>query len=247
MNLEVGLPESKEVISRILKVPHKPFKMAMLYDFEICGRISEVVCRSYSSDKKTIARGPVAEDLKIEQAVIDKRFLEAAVFTVKTAKRKKKTNIDYGKGVIRKVALPLEYDPLAKILVDYFKEFGPRDFVFPFTRQDISYYVTKKNKTFEGLKCPIDDYVIYQGKISNQVAAHDNKFTLHSLRHLKSTDLILYHGFNGVNLAAYGGWSLQKNIKGFSKVMSRYVYVNWQAYFPKLLREPTYIEVFNTA
>jgi hypothetical protein len=244
---ETELPKTKTVLSRIRQLPRRDFEIACLFDFSICGRISEVVGKSYSSDKRTLARGPVGEECIQDRILLEiggeKFWRDAVVFIVHTAKRKKRTSIEYSRGLIRKVALPLEEDPIAEILLDYFSQFGPRDYVFPFTRQEISRYLKEKHETFKGLKCPIDEYkIMAEGEIF-QVPAHDRPYSLSSLRHQKASDLINFYGFDGFNLAAYGGWSIKPQIR-VTSTMTRYLYINWQAYFHKLLRKPVYASLF---
>jgi hypothetical protein len=76
-----------------------------------------------------------------------------------------------------------------------------------------------------------------------EVPAHSANYSIKSLRNQKASDLINFFGFDGFNLAAYGGWSIKSQIK-VTDVMTRYIYVNWQAYFTKLLREPAYSSLF---
>lgn len=234
----MSLPDTSEVLQRIQQIPAQPYRMALLYEYVICGRPSEVVCRSYHSDQRTLARGPNGSDVSLEKALITTgSFKDVVVFTVRTAKRKRRSSQDYTEGLIRKVALPLEEDPLAELLYNYFLQFGAEQ-VFPFTRQELSRYA-RLQKVFSGFVCPIEEYEIFDGKIK-QVPSHSRAYSIGSLRHQRATDLIGFYGFDGFNLAAFGGWSIRSTVKMVTPVMTRYLYINWQAYLPKLLRKPPY-------
>jgi hypothetical protein len=83
--------------------------------------------------------------------------IPVAIFKVKIAKQ----HMEKGEEVpFRLVALPLidEYEPWAKELYEYFKAAG-NNYVFPFNRQDVWDYITRKEKIFEGLTYRIKKYV----------------------------------------------------------------------------------------
>lgn len=235
----MSLPETSDVISRIQQIPAETYRLALLYEYSICGRPAEVVCRSYHSDQRTLARGPTGDSCSLDKLLtIDGTFRDVVVFTVRTAKRKKRTAQDYTEGLIRKVALPLEEDPLAEVLLNYFSQFG-KEQVFPYTRQELSRYV-RLNKVFAGYQCPIEEYEIFDSGKIRQVPSHSRAYSIGSLRHQRATDLIGFYGFDGFNLAAFGGWSIRSTVRQVSSVMTRYLYANWQAYCPKLMRKPPY-------
>jgi hypothetical protein len=234
------LPPITKVLERIQQIRRKEIRMAVLYEYVIAGRISEVVGRSYSSDTHTIARGPTGEAASQDSCLIGDHQEPAIVFSVNSAKRRKRSSENYAEGLLRKVGLPRK-DPIASQLLDYFGEFG-KDLVFPFTRQEVSQEV-KRQQTFRGFSCSVEDYQIYRNGEIIAVPSHQKPYTLHSLRHQRASDLINYYGFDGFNLSAYGGWSV-RNTTGVSKVMTRYIHLQWQAYFPKLLKVPEYERIF---
>jgi hypothetical protein len=83
--------------------------------------------------------------------------IPVAVFKVRIAKQ----HLDEGEDVpFRLVALPLvdEYEPWAREVYEYFKAAG-NNYVFPFSRQDVWEYITRKDRIFEGLTYRIKKYV----------------------------------------------------------------------------------------
>jgi len=47
---------------------------------------------------------------------------------------------------------------------------------------------------------------------------------------------VVFYGFNGPNLSAFGGWTLSTamNVSGS---IDRYVQLDWRSYYPKLLKK----------
>jgi hypothetical protein len=170
------------------------------------------------------AYGPKGTDVKLERF---KRH-RVAVFAMKTAKRQ---------GKPRPIALPLEpeYEPWTQQLYEYFRN-AKGDYVFPFTRKVPWRYVTKA-KTFEGLTYPIERYTIWHNKeLIKTVDRHTRPFKLHALRHLRASELVEFYGFDGFNLATYGGWTIKATL-GTTGIFDRYLALTWQNYFQKLLKK----------
>lgn len=153
---------------------------------------------------------------------------EAVLFTVKTAKRK---------GKLRPVALPLKYEPWARALVGWFQYRGEEK-AFPFCMRS---YQRVASRLFKGLQYPIEEYGKYE--------AHWNPVCTHALRHIRALqDLMCFYGFDGLDLAIYGGWSSQSVESRLPGIASRYLHlignnVNTKLmtslaskYFPKLLK-----------
>lgn len=220
---------AREVRERIEAIRRIPIRYACMTAYLYCGRASEVVGKAYRTDRKTTPRGPRGtKDVRLDQFVQGDRKEPAVVFTVRTAKRK---------GLVRSVALPIRYEPWAKLLYKYFQRAGDRP-VFPFTRQ---FLYEKASRAFKGWAYPIDPYKIWEdGKLAKNVRAHLKPFGIHALRHVRATELVEFYGFDGFNLAAYGGWTISTTQAqfgvSFPRVISRYLYLNWQGYFPKLLK-----------
>lgn len=218
----MSLPSVDVVRQRIESISSPELQLCCKAAYLWCGRISEVVSRAYGNEK---AYGPKSEELNFDAY----ESYEVSIFDVHTAKRG---------GMIRKVALPLELNPWTKELSNYYQKFDAKDYVFPYTRQ----FVWRNIKdAFQGLTYPIEAYIVTkQGKLE-KVKPHERDFRLHALRHLRATELVEHYGFDGFNLAAYGGWTIRTaqaffgaNIPG---VISRYLYLNWQGYIKKLLRD----------
>ena len=226
----MSLPSSDEIRSRIESVPNTSMRLCLMTTYLYCGRISEVIGKAYPSDQ-TVARGPKPEDVSLETYKIGEHEEPAVVFTVRTAKRN---------GLIRKVGVPTKYEPWATELYRYFQNKPSDQMIFPYYRQNISQYV-KEHATFDGLEYPIEEYKIYENKeLVKNPPTHQKSYTLHALRHQRATELVEFYGFDGFNLAAYGGWTISTSQAMFGvrtpRVFSRYLYLRWQGYFPKLLK-----------
>jgi hypothetical protein len=214
------LPSVQEVRQRIEVVEVEEIRLCLMTAYLYAGRISEVVGIATSGDT-SVAMGPKGSDVRFD--VVDGH--ETVLFTVYTAKRQ---------GLERIVALPVEYEPWAQQVADYFQK--AHGSVFPFTRQWISKYIREK-ETFKDYQYPIERYKVKQGQLLNIVPKHWNPFRLHALRHLRTTELVRFYHFKAEDLAAYCGWHLQTISKDISSVMERYIDLNWQSYFPKLLKK----------
>lgn len=221
----MSLPSVEVIRDRIESVPDEPIQMCLKACYLWAARISEVVGLATPGDVGTTARGPDARDIRLESFANE----PVAIFNIKTAKRGGRT---------RYAALPLNYEPWARELADYFQEIEG-DSVFPFTRQEMWKH---SREAFGGLTYPIERYIIVksgdelEAKKIMFVEAHTRYFRLHALRHLRATELVEYYGFDGFNLAIYGGWTL-RTAAGVSSVMERYLSLGWQSYLPKLMRK----------
>jgi len=175
-------------------------------------------------------------DLEIQE---DDHGGEVALFNVNTAKRG---------GALRICALPMDpaCEPWTKRVVQYFQKFDPDSPVFPMNRQKVW---REARSSWAELLYPIEDYEIIevndQGtpilldngrKMKRRVNRHLRPFNLHAVRHIRATDLVVYYGFNGPNLAAFGGWTLSTAMRVSSSI-NRYVQLDWRSYYPKLLKK----------
>ena len=227
---DLTLPEVEIVRKRIEAAQKKEAKFSLMAAYLFCARASEIIGDTNNYDvshNQTLARGPTGQDVKIETFDLGDITTEAAIFTVRTAKRD---------GKIRKIALPLEkkYEPWTEQLYKYFVAHG-NDKVFPFTRQKAWNFA---QETFSGLRYPIEKYNLYEPKNpkSKPVKSHMKPFRTHALRHLRATELIETFGFTGFDLSVYGGWTLRSMV-GVGSAMSRYAHLDWRRYFPKLLKK----------
>jgi len=222
----MSLPDVDEVRHRIERVEREDIRFCLMGTYLLAARISEIVGYSSPSDETT-GRGPRGTDVQIENFQMGEIKENAAVFKLKTAKRG---------GKIRFVALPLnpDYEPWTQPLYWYFKKHG-NSLVFPFTRQLIWQYV-RKNRVFDGLFYSVDRYSIWENKKKiRDINEHLKTFNLHALRHLRATELVQFYGFNGGDLATYGGWTFRS--MGLPSTADRYLSLGWQSYFPKLLKK----------
>lgn len=224
----MDLPAVHDVRRRIETATPDEAKYSLMAGYLFCARVSEIIGATSPSEiirKKTEARGPTGKDFRLETFNLGPLKSECAVFTVHTAKRG---------GKERKIALPLEkeYEPFTKSLVNYFRKYDS-DPVFPFTRQKAHSYA---RRVFEGFKYTVEEYRTYDnGQFEKKVPSHSRQFGTHALRHLRATELIEHYGFDGIDLSIYGGWTLRSTI-GVGSSMSRYAHLNWQRYYPKLLK-----------
>lgn len=220
----MSLPEVDVVRDRIESIPDKSFRMTCVAAYLFAGRICEVVGKAYPYEKFYGIHG---NDARLDFYKEGEQKFDAVVFKLKTAKRK---------GLNRNIGLPLDYEPWTTPLYEYFKEFG-KDFVFPYTRQKVWREI---REYFKDLTYPIYEYVVSKKGELKKVPSHQRCFALHALRHLRSTELVEFYGFGGFNLAAFCGWTITTAQAQFGvrvpRVVARYLYLNWQGYFPKLLK-----------
>jgi len=224
------IPSYIEVRKRIELVGRKEFRICLMGCLLFAARISELV--AYASPRDTtVARGPKGEDVRLEVFENDSVREDVAIFKISTAKRG---------GVERLIALPLnkKYEPWTEEIYNYFLGFDGEP-VFPFTRQAVKDYV-KKNNVFNGYFYPIEKYTVSKNGLTKQVDRHLKPFSLHALRHIRTTDLIDFYGFDSFDLSIYGGWT-PKSIIGVGNAMGRYFHLQWRRYFPKLLKERKFI------
>lgn len=220
----MSLPSANEIRSCIEQVPEETYRICLKAHYLCCTRIIELVSIANPRDNygKVTPRGPKGTDVRLDSF----NDHPLAIFKIKMAKRQ---------GKERLVALPTEeeYEPWTQELYTFFQQAGSAP-VFPFTKQKIWRYI-KDNKVFKDLTYPIDHYTVWKNGELRKVADHTRFFGLHALRHLRATELVEFYGFDGFNLATYGGWTI-KGMVGISSTFDRYVSLNWQSYFPKLLK-----------
>lgn len=222
----MSLPQVDVIRQRIESVRRDQIRYCLVCGYLFAARISELVSKASPSDN-TVARGPRGKDCYATTYNDRGNEVEAVVFRIQTAKRQ---------GLERLIALPLDsqFEPWSQPLYRYFQERG-EDHVFPFTRQKIWRFA---KQAFEGLTYPIQTYRITKKSlgIKKVVDRHLRPFRLHALRHIRTAELIEVYGLDGIDLSAYGGWTLRSMI-GVGSSMDRYAHLRWQRYFPKLLRK----------
>jgi len=193
-------------------------------------RISEVVGRSCPGDTSK-AMGPRGTAVRLDVFKTGDLEEKVSLFDLTVVKQRG------GKKKRRVIGLPLnpKYEPWIPQLCKFFLERGKKH-VFPFTRQMMWRH---SKKVFKGLIYPIESYELIEDRGDIKVRKvrnfHYRNFRLHALRHIRTTELVEYYGFDGVDLCAFVGWALQTTMRG-PQVLSRYLSVHWQRYFPKLLK-----------
>jgi len=227
------LPSVEEVRRRIDAVEDEVYRNALRYQYLICGRVSEVVGKY----------APLGNHF----AIVDFDGVEAVLFMVRTAKRRNNP--------LRPVALPLDrrYEPWAEPLLEWFTERGDRK-AFPCSVRSLQYAA---REAFEGLYYPVDEYrravelhaAGERSVIWDVIPSHWRPMCTHALRHVRAFhDLMAFYGFDGLDLAIYGGWSSRVADQQLPAPARRYLHlapgeVNVSLlrrlasrYFPKLLK-----------
>jgi len=218
----MSMPEIKDIRKRISKTKSEEIRNALTLMYLTCGRAKEIISRTTVGDQsgRNIASGPKGTDTRITNF----GDFEIALFNIYTQKRD---------GLKRIIALPTEYEPMAKPLHEYMIGFGDKP-VFNFTRQQ---FWSKGKPQFDGYTYSIYKYTIWEdGKLVKTVDKHDKNFTLHALRHLRAGELVEYYGFTGFDLATYGGWTMRSSV-GISSQFDRYVSLDWRSYVGKLFKK----------
>jgi len=202
------LPATSQIRQRIDAVQNVRAKRALQLQFLSASRVSEIVG----------AKGVKGQDCQLN--TYENHPL--VVFSIKTAKRQ---------GKVRAVALPLEteFDPWTRPVVEYCQaKDDPSQLIFDLTPRMMQKYAVQ---AFQGLSYHIEGYE-EEGK---SVGPHWKNISTHGLRHIRATELMMYYGFDGIDLAIMCGWSLKSQV-GMPGVASRYLYLQWSRYFPKLLK-----------
>lgn len=228
----------EDVRRRIGVLPKSRARYILMANYLLGCRISELISVKSPGDTTT-ARGGVGSDVSIVDYEQEGVSAQAVLFRLKTAKRE---------GEPRIVALPMDpkFEPWAKELADYSISMGSEP-VFPFTRQLAFKYA---QKTFKGLWYKIEKYYSITDEQKEQIlkdgekrertleTQHLKRFGLHALRHVRSSELVEYYGFDAFDLALFGGWSMNSATSraGVSSAMARYLSLRWQGYFGKLLK-----------
>lgn len=217
-----SLPSVHEIRQRIETIPDEATKQCLRACYLYAARITEVIGKVTEGDKTTkprVARGPTNKDARLDSYADH----PAALFNVYTAKREGKKRI---------IALPLETEAWAKPLLDYYQQ--TEGLVFPFTRQQAW---LQSREAFKDLSYPIESYTIWRNKeLVKSVKQHPKPFRLHALRHLRITELIEVYGFNAFEVATFAGWTMRTSL-GIGGQFDRYAHLDWQSYFPKLLKK----------
>jgi hypothetical protein len=265
----MSLPEPKEIRRRIETVAHKPYRI-YLQSLYLCGaaRAVEIAAKRCSGENHALVYGPKGSDVWLSETdppdltnmqflkilvnvnshsksideVIDElsQRVKVAIFKIKIAKQHLEPNEE---PPYRLVALPFDkrYEPWTQEIYDYFHDAGD-NFVFPWNRQTIWHYITNVQPIFEGLTYRIKKYRFMKSGIpSYSILSHHRTFKLHAMRHVRTDELITRFHFDGIDLGAYVGWSMNGNQKGkdpMPNMASNYAEIReaWSRYIQKLCR-----------
>lgn len=186
--------------------------------------------------------------LRMQVMAEAKKKIPVAVFKLKIAKQHLEPN---EVAPYRLIALPLvdEFEPWAKEVFEYFKAAGDNYVFADLSRQDVWHYITHTQRIFEGLHYRIKKYTYFRGLLLEdqeedkgfKVLSHNRKLKGHGIRHVRVDELLKRYDFDGVDIAAYVGWSLGGSGKGEHQappMMSNYAEIRemWQRYIKKLCR-----------
>ena len=194
-----------------------------------------------------------AKETSIDEAIAQlEQKIPVGVFKIKIAKQHLELNEI---APYRLIALPLvdEYEPWAKEVFDYFQKAGDNYVFANLSRQDVWHYITHKQRIFEGLHYRIKKYTYFRDLMLEEpedkgfkVLSHSRKLKGHGIRHVRVDELLKRYGFDGVDIAAYVGWSMGKE---GPDMMSNYAEIRemWQRYIKKLCKPNNFKGVKNNA
>lgn len=199
-------PEAEVVRARIEKINRSSVRQAMMYQYLIAGRVSEV-CGKYA---------PAGQDAKENQ--IDGH--PVIVFRVRTAKRG---------GKIRACALPLEgvYEPWTEEIWDLFKKTDG-----PVFRPAIRTVQAYSQEIFQGLNYPIMRYQKvpeHWRRIATHGLRHVRATDLMMHYGFDGIDVAIFCGWS---LRASQGLTGSP----MPSMAEIYVYLQWERYVRKLLK-----------
>jgi hypothetical protein len=172
--------------------------------------------------------------------------IPVGIFKIRIAKQHQ----DQGEEIpFRLFALPLvnEYEPWAKEIYNYFKS-SQGTYIFPFSRQDVWYYITEKDKIFDGLTYRIKKYVYHNSRTLEEdihtVLSHQHPLKNQGLRHIRTHELITDYGFDGLDLGASIGWSMSTSQSVSASPVQTATYAEireaWKRYIKKLCKTRTF-------
>ena len=226
-----GYIDFVEVRKRIEGVGDPFVRSCLSAIYLACARVSEIVSIPMSYDekhKKSNTYGLKVADVSVIQFPNNGVSEPVLVMGVKTAKRK---------GMLRRVAIPIKHDPLAKHVILHKKVLASKSkypFMYPITRNALWRVVNRELEVFKGLKYKIFPYI----REDLHISEHTRLANLHFLRHARANELLYHYNLDVMEIASIGGWKLStmQNIAPniLTPVMERYVYVNYQKYLPKL-------------
>lgn len=209
-------PQPTEIRKDIENISGKKVRIAHIYQFITGTRVSEV-CGKWAIRLQDVNTAVFYD------RVNSKRY-PAMIFSQRSAK--------IG-GQQRIIAIPMNsrFEPWIEQLAKYIE--SRKDQGLPSAR--IFRVATRTMKLHSQQAFSTRDLWIEKYK---DVPGHWKGFSNHGLRHIRKEQLELEYGFDGMDLTAFFGWTLN-TIPGMPRMARRYgsnIYRNWARYFPKLLK-----------
>jgi hypothetical protein len=214
---ELVEPTPTEIRERIVKA-ESPWREFFSYLLISGSRVSEAVAEEQPGDLAETPKHHPSRNygVYLTMSVVPHELDEAAMFTVRTAKRG---------GMERAVAVPLHHDPLTKGVVDLWDKTGENP--WQWNRGQALY---QAHKIFSGLGYIVED----QKKGDVKTPKHLKPCGNHAMRHFRTQELMLKYDFSDRDLMQFFGWTA-RNI-GINPMIVRYAALKWQNYYPKLVR-----------
>lgn len=196
-----------------------------MYQFLTGAEIGELCETKYAPDRNNV--------FKVTFEIMNEKY-QAVLFILKNIKPKER-------GVCRACAIPLDskFEPWAKPLYDFFREFG-EEYPFGFTKRSHSRYVQEAFNEFVWHKAD------YGGR--KKVRTRPTPFRSADLRMMRMKNLKEFYRFSEIDLALFGAWNeyprdpiIRKEIEN---IFSRKIDINdietlsrlSETYFPNLLK-----------
>jgi len=223
---ERRIPTVQDVRNSIENITNRAHRYALMYQFLTGAEISEL-CETKYAPKRNNSH-------KIVFDLLNEKY-QAVLFIITNIKPEER-------GVCRACAIPLDstFEPWAKPLYDYFREFGD-EYPFQFTRRSHSRYV---REAFDGFVWQKADSSGRRKKVQTRTTT----FRSADLRMIRMKNLKEFYRFSERDLALFGAWNEYPRdplmIKEIEDIFTREININdvetfsrlSEAYFPNLLK-----------
>jgi hypothetical protein len=212
-------------------IPKTDARVVLKFAYETGGRVNEIATKGATeyldrevTDRKTGQKhhevkeatrpmGPKASDVVFDTYEGE----EVMTVTMTVLKRRVESATGGPVKLARIVGLPLGFDPWVKELADYVSMLKPDEGIIPYNRRDISEMLLKSGMTAQALFGAPPGYKM-----------------LNPLRHVRLNHLESFYGFGDEYTRRFFGWTYMA--PGGSSTQRSYEALNWQFYFPKLLK-----------
>lgn len=199
-------PDVLDVRKRIEEIRDRRIRLPLMCQYLIGGRVSEV-CGKYALFRKSL-------QVNTWQRPLTGEIEPILVITVRTAKTD---------GLFRACALPMntKYEPWTQEIYQYSMARPDERPLFKFGTRTMQIHA---KDAFSGINYPIEKY--------KEAERHWRQISTHGLRHIRATELSMYYGFDGTDLAIFCGW----RDKSMPQMANRYIYQQWSRYVEKLFK-----------